>query len=83
MTFTNAHRRSSTQRALPLRAGACGLLAGLVAAFGSVNAAPNPGVPVASFAQSSAVAVDPARQLPADVAVAGIDFSARSDAGAP
>ncbi|WP_133000507.1 type IV pilus secretin PilQ [Luteimonas arsenica] len=81
MTFTNAHRRSSTQRALPLRAGACGLLAGLVAAFGSVNAAPNPGVPVASFAQSSAVAVDPAKQLPADVAVAGIDFK-RGDGGA-
>ena len=60
MTFTNAQRRSSTQRALPLRAGACGLLVGLLAALGPVSAAPAPGVPVASFAQSAAVAVDPA-----------------------
>lgn len=81
MTFTNAQRRSSTQRALPLRAGACGLLVGLLAALGPVSAAPAPGVPVASFAQASAVAVDPAKQVPADVAVAGIDFK-RGDGGA-
>ena len=81
MTFTNAQRRSPTKRLLPLRAGTCGLLAGLLAAFGSVSAAPNPGVPVASFAQSSAVAVDPAKQVPAEVAVADIDFK-RGDGGA-
>ncbi len=81
MTFTNAQRRSSTQRALPLRAGACGLLVGLLAALGPVSAAPAPGVSVASFAQASAVAVDPAKQVPADVAVAGIDFK-RGDGGA-
>ena len=81
MTFTNAQRRSSTQRALPLRAGACGLLVGLLAALGPVSAAPAPGVPVASFAQSAAVAVDPAKQVPAEVAVAGIDFK-RGDGGA-
>ena len=81
MTFTNAQRRSSTQRALPLRAGACGLLVGLLAALGPVSAAPAPGVPVASFAQASAVAVDPAKQVPAEVAVAGIDFK-RGDGGA-
>src|SRR5690554_757712 len=81
MTFTNAQRRSPTKRLLPLRAGTCGLLAGLLAAFGSVSAAPNPGVPVASFAQSSAVAVDPAKQVPADVAVTDIDFN-RGDGGA-
>src|SRR5690606_29186050 len=60
---------------------ACGLLAGLVAAFGSVSAAPSAGVPMASFAQSSAVAVDPAKQVPADVAVTDIDFN-RGDGGA-
>jgi type IV pilus assembly protein PilQ len=81
MTFTNAQRRSSTQRGLPLRAGACGLLAGLIAAFGTVNAAPNPGAPVASFAQASAFAADPAKQVPAEVAVADIDFK-RGDGGA-
>src|SRR5690606_10530095 len=74
-------RRSPTQRALPLRAGTYGLLAGLLAAFGSVSAAPNPGLPVASFAQSSAVAVDPAKQVPAEVGVADIDFK-RGDGGA-
>ncbi|MGY0613252.1 type IV pilus secretin PilQ [Luteimonas sp. A501] len=81
MTFTNAQRRSPTQRALPLRAGACGLLAGLLGAFGTVSAAPNPGVPVASFAQSSVAATDPAKQVPAEVAVADIDFK-RGDGGA-
>ena len=81
MTFTNAQRRSSTQRATPLRAGTCVLLAGLLAALGPVHAAPAPGVPVASFAQASAHAVDPAKQLPAEVAVAGIDFK-RGDGGA-
>ncbi|NLA67716.1 MAG: type IV pilus secretin PilQ [Gammaproteobacteria bacterium] len=81
MTFTNAQRRSSTQRALPIRAGACGLLVGLVAAFGSVSAAPGPGAHAAALAQSSVVAVDPARQVPAEVAVAGIDFK-RGEGGA-
>ena len=81
MTFTNAHRRSSTQRTLPLRAGACGLLVGLLAAMAPVGAAPAPGVPVASFAQSSSFAVDPAKQVPAEVAVADIDFK-RGDGGA-
>lgn len=81
MTFTNAQRRSPCKRVLPLRAGTYGLLAGLLAAFGSVSAAPNPGLPVASFAQSSAVAVDPAKQIPAEVGVADIDFK-RGDGGA-
>ena len=81
MTFSNAQRRSSTQRAMPLRAGACGLFVGLLAALGPVNAAPAPGAPVASFAQASAHAVDPAKQVPAEVGVAGIDFK-RGDGGA-
>ena len=81
MTFTNAQCRSPSKRILPLRAGTYGLLAGLLAAFGSVSAAPNPGLPVASFAQSSAVAVDPAKQVPAEVGVADIDFK-RGDGGA-
>ncbi|MBB6600085.1 type IV pilus secretin PilQ [Luteimonas sp. MC1825] len=75
MTFTNAPRRSPISRAMPLKAGACGLLAGLLAAFSAVHAAPSPGVPVASFAQvTPAVAIDPAKQVPAAVAITGIDF---------
>ena len=81
MTFTNAQRRSTAQRIIPLRAGACGLLAGLLAAFGSAGAAPNPGVPVASFAQAGIAAADPAKQVPAEVAVADIDFR-RGEGGA-
>src|SRR5690606_38316925 len=81
MTFTNAQRRSSTSRAPSLRAGACRLLAGLVAAFGTVSAAPGPGAPVAAYAQASAAAVDPAKQVPAEVAVSEIDFK-RGDGGA-
>lgn len=81
MTFTNAQRRPSIQRPFPLRAGACGLLAGLVAAIGSAGAVPGPGMPVAGIAQSSIVAVDPAKQVPADVAVTDIDFK-RGDGGA-
>ena len=81
MTFTNAQRRSTAQRILPLRAGACGLLAGLLAAAGSAGAAPNPGVPVASFAQAGIIATDPAKQIPAEVAVADIDFK-RGEGGA-
>src|SRR5690606_26762546 len=46
-----------------------------------VGAAPAPGVPVASFAQLSSIAVDPAKQVPAEVAVADIDFK-RGDGGA-
>ena len=81
MTFTNAQRRPSTQRVLPLRAGACGLLAGLIAAFGSVGATPSGGVPVAAIAQASGIAVDPAKQVPAEVALSDIDFK-RGDGGA-
>ena len=81
MTFTNAQRRSPISRATPFKAGACGLLAGLVAAFSAVHAAPAPGVPVASFAQvTPAVAIDPAKQVPAAVSITGIDFK-RGDGG--
>ncbi len=81
MTFTNAQRRPSTPRLFPLRAGACGLLAGLVAAIGPVSAEPAPGLSLAGIAQSSMVAVDPAKQVPAEVAVTDIDFK-RGDGGA-
>lgn len=81
MTFSNAQRRSPITRATPFKAGACGLLAGLVAAFSAVHAAPAPGVPVASFAQvTPAIAIDPAKQVPAAVAITGIDFK-RGDGG--
>jgi type IV pilus assembly protein PilQ len=81
MTFTNAQRRSPISRATPFKAGACGLLAGLVAAFSAVHAAPAPGVPVASFAQvTPAVALDPAKQVPGTVSITDIDFK-RGDGG--
>jgi type IV pilus assembly protein PilQ len=79
MTCSNA--RPTPSRAPTLRGGAIGLLAGLVAALGAVQAAPAP-APLAAITQSVApVAVDPARQVPAEVGVAGIDFR-RGEGGA-
>jgi type IV pilus assembly protein PilQ len=85
MTVTNAHRLPSTSRPAPLRAGAIGLIAGLVSAFSAVHAAsPRPDMPAATFAtiaQATAGAVDPAKQTPAAVSVDKIDFK-RGDGGA-
>ena len=81
MTVTNAHRLSPTKRTAPFRAGACGLLAGLVAAFSAVHAAPAPAGSYLATTAQAAAAVDPAKQVPATVAVTGIDFK-RGDGGA-
>jgi type IV pilus assembly protein PilQ len=85
MTVTTAHRLPSTTRPMPLRAGAIGLLAGLVSAFSAVHAAsPRPAMPattIAAIAQATAGAVDPAKQAPAAVSVDKIDFK-RGDGGA-
>jgi type IV pilus assembly protein PilQ len=85
MTVTNAHRLPSTSRTAPFRAGAIGLIAGLVSAFSAVHAAsPRPAMPIATFAtiaQATAGAVDPAKQAPAAVSVDRIDFK-RGDGGA-
>jgi len=85
MTVTTAHHLPSTTRPMPLRAGAIGLLAGLVSAFSAVHAAPpRPAMPattIAAIAQATAGAVDPAKQAPAAVSVDKIDFK-RGDGGA-
>lgn len=82
MTVTNA-KRLRIVRALPSRAGVAGLAAGLLAAFGSVQAVPLPaGSTLAAIAQSAApIAVDPARQVPGALSVSRIDFK-RGDGGA-
>lgn len=83
MIVTTAHRSPSTKRAMPLKAGALGLLAGLVSALAAVQAAPAPStVPLLAIGQSSMVAAgDPAKRAPAAVSVSHIDFK-RGDGGA-
>lgn len=83
MTVTTAQRLQPTPRGLPLRAGAMGLLAGLVSAFSAVHAATPARAPVLlPIAQAtSAVAIDPGKQVPAAVSVSNIDFK-RGDGGA-
>ncbi len=82
MTVTTAHSLPSTKRALPMKAGALGLLAGLVSTFAAVQAAPMTSVgPLLASAQSSVTAVDPAKRAPAAVSVSSVDFK-RGDGGA-
>ncbi|HST45198.1 MAG TPA: type IV pilus secretin PilQ [Luteimonas sp.] len=83
MIVTTAHRSPSTKRATPLRAGALGLLAGLVSTLSAVQAAPVAStVPLLAIGQASTVAAgDPAKRAPAAVSVSNIDFK-RGDGGA-
>ncbi|MBC7990876.1 MAG: type IV pilus secretin PilQ family protein [Luteimonas sp.] len=85
MTITNASNAQSqrpTRRSKSRRAGAIGLVAGLIAALGSVQAAPTrTAMPMIAMAQATASqAVDPAKQSPAAVSISSIDFK-RGDGG--
>ena len=85
MTITNASKAQSqrpTRRSKSRRAGAIGLVAGLIAALGSVQAAPTRiAMPMIAMAQATASqAVDPAKQSPAAVSISSIDFK-RGDGG--
>jgi type IV pilus assembly protein PilQ len=81
MNVTNAKRQRFV-RALPSRARVAGFAAGILAAFGGVQAAPMPAVAtLAATAQSALpVAVDPAREIPGALAVSQVDFK-RGDGG--
>src|SRR4249919_3625549 len=73
-------RRPMFAKAMPRRASVFGLAAGLLAAFGSVNAAPDSAV--AAMSQTAPVlAVDPGKQVPGAITVSNIDFK-RGDGGA-
>src|SRR5690606_18647778 len=81
MTVTQAQHLPKRRRAMPLRAGMLGLAAGLVSAFGAVNAQPVATASYFAVAQSAApVAVDPAKHVAGDLAVSSIDFK-RGDGG--
>jgi type IV pilus assembly protein PilQ len=67
-------------KAMPRRASVFGLAAGLLAAFGSVNAAPD-GAVVAMSQTAPVSAVDPGKQVPGAITVSNIDFK-RGDGGA-
>ncbi len=82
MTVTHAQHLPKRRRAMPLRAGMVGLVAGLVSAFGAVHAQ-QPAATASYFAvaQSAApVAVDPAKHVADGLAVSSIDFK-RGDGG--
>lgn len=83
MTVTTVQRLPSSKRVLPLRAGAIGLLAGLVSAFSAVHATPQAAAPylLPMLQSASTSAVDPGKQVPAAVTVSNIDFK-RGDGGA-
>ena len=85
MTVFNAHRSAACAGA-PARAGAIGLLVGLVAGFQRrPRSAPPTGSCAPTFAPSRAgdrtTPVDPAKQLPGTISVSNIDFK-RGDGGA-
>jgi type IV pilus assembly protein PilQ len=73
-------RRPMFAKAMPRRASVFGLAAGLLAAFGSVNAAPDSAV-VAMSQSAPVAAVDPGKQVPGAITVSNIDFK-RGDGGA-
>ncbi|MGV8931471.1 MAG: type IV pilus secretin PilQ [Luteimonas sp.] len=82
MTVNQAQHLPKCRRAKPLRAGAIGLVAGLVSAFGAVHAS-QPVATASYFAITQAAlpsAVDPAKQVPGGLAVSSIDFK-RGDGG--
>ena len=82
MTVTQAQHLPKSRRAMPVRAGMVGLVAGLVSAFGAVHAQ-QPAATASYFAvaQSAApVAVDPAKHVAGGLAVSSIDFK-RGDGG--
>jgi type IV pilus assembly protein PilQ len=82
MTVTQAQHLQKSRRAMPLRTGMVGLVAGLVSAFGAVHAAqPATTAPYYAIAQAAVpAAIDPAKQVPGGLAVSSIDFK-RGDGG--
>jgi type IV pilus assembly protein PilQ len=82
MIVIKAQSPNPPRRALPLRAGAIGVAAGMLSAFAGVHAA-QPAVATPAWVPAIAMqgAVDPARQRPATVAVSNVDFR-RGEGGA-
>ncbi|MEO6263495.1 MAG: AMIN domain-containing protein, partial [Luteimonas sp.] len=85
MTVLKATSLRPARRPLPSRASLFGLAAGLLAAFGAVDAAQAPVIAPAvlpTIAQAAPVSsLDPAKQAPGAITVSNIDFK-RGDGGA-
>ena len=80
MTVTNVRRLQSTGKALPCRALAIGLVAGLLSASAAAGNTSTRFAPPSLIAVAQVAAVDPAKQAPAAVSVAAVDFK-RGDGG--
>lgn len=81
MIVIKAHGPNTHRRALPLRAGAIGVAAGLLSAFAGVQAQPAPSGMQWMPAMGMQAAADPATRRPATVAVSNVDFR-RGEGGA-
>ena len=77
MTVTNVRNPQPATAGLPVKALALGLFAGLLSASAAAGAPTAPGL----LAVAQVAAADPAKQVPAAVAVSAVDFK-RGDGGA-
>ena len=80
MTVTKVRRLQSTRVAVPCRALAIGLAAGLLSASAAAGNASARFAPPSLIAVAQVAAVDPAKQVPGVVSVSSVDFK-RGDGG--
>ncbi|WP_298573571.1 type IV pilus secretin PilQ [uncultured Luteimonas sp.] len=81
MTVTTVRNRQPARRAIPVKALAIGLCAGLLSASAAAGAPDLRAYAPGMLAMAQAAAIDPAKQVPGVVSVSAVDFK-RGDGGA-
>ncbi|MGJ4728744.1 type IV pilus secretin PilQ [Luteimonas sp. SDU101] len=81
MTVTTVRNRQPARRAIPVKALAIGLCAGLLSASAAAGAPQPHAYAPGMLAMAQAAAIDPAKQVPGVVSVSAVDFK-RGDGGA-
>ena len=81
MTVTTVRNRQPARRAIPVKALAMGLCAGLLSASAAAGAPDLRAYAPGMLAMAQAAAIDPAKQVPGVVSVSAVDFK-RGDGGA-
>ena len=81
MTVTTVRNRQPARRAIPVKALAIGLCAGLLSASAAAGAPDLRAYAPGMIAMAQAAAIDPAKQVPGVVSVSAVDFK-RGDGGA-
>ena len=79
--MTTVRNRQPARRAIPVKALAIGLCAGLLSASAAAGAPQLPSHGPGMLAMAQAAAIDPAKQVPGVVSVSAVDFK-RGDGGA-